>query len=158
MEDTDTNAVSIDARLAIENSSLPEYQKQKTTEMFIDRFLEDNNTGTCLRYDLVAADIRRLDAKSAVPFLAGTIIAGLMFLPDNIKHAVDQIKANNLALDNFEVLCVLFARVDQLRNDFIEQVAEYAEQGVFPDGPGQPGWNAKEFDIAIDLLSLTLKD
>ena len=107
-------------------------------------------------YQRVADDIRRLSPRGAVPFLAGTIIAGLMNLPDNLQPAIFSIKQHNMNLDNFEILCVFFGRNDKLRNDFIEQVAEHAEQGVFPEGEGQEGWNKSEFDVAINLLGLTL--
>lgn len=110
-------------------------------------------------YERVASDIRSLknNPKAAVPFLAGTIIAGLMIMPANLQPAIFNIKQNNLQLDNFEVLCVFFGRADQLRNDMLDQTADYAANGVFPDGPDQEGWNQKEFDTAIALLGLTLK-
>lgn len=109
-------------------------------------------------YERIARDIRSLKSnpKAAVPFLAGTIIAGLMIMPVNLQPAIFNIKQNNLQLDNFEVLCVFFGRADQLRNDMIDQTADYAANGVFPEGPDQEGWNAREFGIAIDLLGLTL--
>lgn len=104
----------------------------------------------------VAEDIRKLTNTAAVPFLAGIVIAGLMLLPDNLKRVIAQIKSKNLTLDNFEILCVLFATADSFRNDILDQTAQHAEQGVFPDGPGQEGWNEKEFEVCIGILGLTL--
>lgn len=104
----------------------------------------------------VAADIRKLSNTASVPFLAGIVIAGLMLLPDNLKRSIDQVKSKNLTLDNFEVLCVLFATADSFRNDILDQTAQHAEQGVFPEGPDQQGWNEKEFEVCIGLLGLTL--
>jgi hypothetical protein len=107
-------------------------------------------------YERVAADIRSLSPRGAVPFLAGIMIAGLMIMPTQLQPAIFNIKKHNMNLDNFEVLCVFFGRNDKLRTEFLEQTADYASNGVFPEGPDQEGWNAGEFEQAIKLLELTL--
>lgn len=105
----------------------------------------------------VAEDIRKIPTAGRPPFLAGTLIAGLMIIDPSLQPYVQALKAKNLHLDNFEILCLLFYKVPVLAQQFIDQIAGHAEQGVFPEGNGQPGWNRKEFDMAIDLLGLTLK-
>ena len=108
-------------------------------------------------FNKVATDIRALSPQAAVPFMAGIIIAGLMHFPDNLQPAIFNIKKNNMGLDNFEVLAVFFGHNDKLRNEFLEQTAQYAESGVAPEGEGYTSWNKKEFDVVIGLLGLTLK-
>ena len=120
--------------------------------------MEDvNDEQFVVDYQQVADDIRRLTPQQQVPFLAGCLIAGLMILPESLRPSVSNIKSTNLQLDNFELLCVLFGRNDKLREDFIEQTAEYAERGMFFEGPDQEGWNETEFEMCIRLLMLTLK-
>ncbi len=113
---------------------------------------------TIIDFQKVADDIRSLkdNPKAAVPFMAGVTIAGLMFMPDVLINTINQIKTNNIGLDNFETLCVFYARAEAFRNDAIDDTAAHAEQGIFPRGEGQEGWNEDEFNVAINLLGLTL--
>ena len=108
-------------------------------------------------YQRVAHDIRKLKPAGRTAFLAGVIIAGLMYLPLNIQRPIELLKSSNLHLDNFEILAVFFNNNPALAEDMLHQAADYAQQGVFPEDDGQSGWNQKEFDVATNLLMLTLK-
>jgi hypothetical protein len=150
----DADGVSEEARLAIETSCMAPWQKQQA----LDDLINDGEAVIqTIDHDRVALDIANLKPKSAVPFLAGVVVAGLMILPDNLQPAIYNIKQHNIELDNFEVLCVFFARNDKLRDVFLKQTADYASTGVWPEGPDQEGWNESEFEIVISLLRLTLK-
>lgn len=105
----------------------------------------------------VAEDIRKIPTAGRPPFLAGVMIAGLMIMDPGMEPYVKALKSKNLHLDNFEILCLLFYKVPALAQQFIDQIADHAAQGLFPEGEGQAGWNRHEFDVAINLLTLTLK-
>jgi hypothetical protein len=99
-------------------------------------------------YQAVAEGIRSLPANTHIPFVAATVDLGLMNPPTNL------VREKHMHLSRFDVMVIILKNHPSTLPQFMEQTAAHADQGVFPEGEGQQGWNDREFGQVIGLLTL----
>jgi hypothetical protein len=105
-------------------------------------------------FEAVAEGIKNLPANTHIPFIAATVDLGLMNPPENVKNAITLIRSSHLSLSPYDCMVLILQKHPSAIPQFMEQTAEYAANGVFPEGDGQHGWNVREFGQVIELLGL----
>jgi hypothetical protein len=114
----------------------------------------EDNEAYAVNYEAVAAGIRALPTNTQIPFVAATIDLGLMIPPLNVNNAINLVREQHLHLSRYDVMVLILKNHPSIIAEFIEQTAEHAAKGVFPEGDAQLGWNEREFGQAIELLGL----